>query len=159
MMKFLCTPRLSWIVLIGLMVALWLISGYPNSKSLNVGALAFLAVCLVIDWAAQMHQSSLRARQAAEKELERQAKEQMLLEDPSVTGQLRNLCETVTAQEHELDSLSIELKIAIAEKQKAEEEREDIRQVFSFNRTALHASQAECQDLRERLAKLQGAAQ
>lgn len=158
-MKFLCTPRLSWIALAGLMGALWLISGYPDSKTLTTAGLVFLAVCMVIDWAAQLHMASLRAKQAADEEHERQAKEQMLREDPSVTAQLRTLAETATAQERELDSYSIELKIAIAEKQKAEEEREDIRQVFSFNRTALHASQAECKDLRERLAKLQGGGQ
>lgn len=151
-MSFLCAPRLSWLFFIGMSLALEIARSYGGPHGSVLG-IAFFIACVMVDTLVQTHLAQKR-REAAEADAHRRdLLEQEAEHDPNVLTRLRHLSEEINAQNAELDSVRLELKIAVAEKQQAVEEREDIRQVLNFNRTQLRAEQLERQDLEEQLAK------
>lgn len=152
-MKYLCTPRMSWLFMLGMLSGLEILRNYGGSTLMGGVAVAFILAILVADWLIQTHLGEQRAQHAEEERVRRAIEEQEAEDDPNVMARLKALSETVNVQEVELEALHLQWKIAVAEKEKAEEEREDIRKVLNFSRTSFRAEQLECQDLREQLRK------
>lgn len=155
MIKFLYVPRVSWsaFLLWFLLFALFSLDG--ATPKFIAQALAAFFVLVAADYAIRTHVKALEAENEARIMEVREAELREAEDDPNVLQQLRTMSESLAEQAHEIDNLRIDLRIAVAEKEKAIEEREDIRSVLNFNRVQWRANQLELQDINEQLAALQ----
>lgn len=155
MIKFLYVPRVSWaaFLLWFLLFALFSVDG--ATPQFIAQALVVFLVLVIADYAVRTHIKHKDIAEEDRAQAEREEELRKAEDDPNVLQQLRTMSESLAEQAHEIDNLRIDLRIAVAEKEKAIEEREDIRSVLNFNRVQWRANQLELQDANEQLAALQ----
>lgn len=154
-MKFLYTPRISWAAFLLWFILFAIFSLEGATPQFIIQAMVVFVLLVVVDYLVRTHIHFKTILEDERADLVREAELRKAEDDPNVLQQLRTMSDSLAESAHEIDDLRIELRTAVAEKEKAIEEREDIRSVLNFNRVQWRANQLELQDANEQLAALQ----